>query len=102
MCRVFAVEDDGFLAHDEVVVEEALCELFLVIEVDSTIDMAALIFVFEATINNGILPQSLNVFAQEHIYTCFFGNPWKAIQVFRIFEIGELEFVFVISCQGIL
>ena len=91
--RVFTVEDQESVGSDTTVLEQILGQLVLVVVVDGTVDVAAVVLVLEAAVNDQNLVVVRAVVAIEDVDESVLLDAGKAVGLFLVEEVRKLLLV---------
>lgn len=95
--RVFAVEDQECVGSDTTMFEQVLGQLVLVIVVDGAVDVATVVLVLEAAVNDQDLVVVRVVVAIENADEGVLLDTRKAIRFFLVDEVRELGLVWLVE-----
>jgi hypothetical protein len=91
--RVFTVEDQESVGSDTAMLEQVLGQLVLVVVVDGAVDVATVVLVLEAAVNNQDLVVVRAVVAIEDVDECVLLDAGEAVRLFLVEEVRKLLLV---------
>jgi len=98
--RVFTVKDEQSVGSDTAVLEQILGQLVLVVVVDGTVDVATVVLVLEAAVNDQDLVVVRAVVAVEDIDESVLLDAGEAVRLFLVEEVGKLLLVGLVEVHG--
>lgn len=98
--RVFTVEDQESVGSDTAVLEEVLGQLILVVVIDSAVDVATVVLVLEAAVNDQDLVVVRAIVAIEDVDESVLLDAGEAVGLFLVEEVRKLLLVGLVEVHG--